>query len=49
MKLIVLGVILYLYYHFYYKRTALDSAEEDQKIESADQDDGDYIDYEEVE
>lgn len=49
MKLIVLGVIFYLYYHFYYRKSALTSPNEDSKIDSANQDDEGYTDYEEVE
>lgn len=49
MKLIVLGVIFYLYYHFFYRKSALNSANEDSKIESANQSDDEYTDYEEVE
>lgn len=48
MKFIVLGVILYLYYHFFYKRSALEGADEKPKVEQSDQDDGEYTDYEEV-
>ncbi len=49
MKLLVLGGILYLYYHFYFRKSALNAAEEDIKIESSDADNDDYVDYEEVE
>ncbi|MEM9821700.1 MAG: hypothetical protein AAF985_11530 [Bacteroidota bacterium] len=48
MKFIVLGVILYLYYQFFYKRSALNPADEDPRIDLSDQDDGEYTDYEEV-
>jgi len=48
MKFIVLGVVLYLYYHFFYKRSALDAADETPKVEPSDQKDGEYTDYEEV-
>ncbi len=48
MKLIVLGLILYLYYQFFYKRSTLSSGTDDIKIESSDDHDDDYVDYEEV-
>lgn len=49
MKFLVLGVILYGYYHFFYKNDSLKAGDEASNIDKANEDDGEFTDYEEVE
>ena len=49
MKFLVLGIVLYGYYHFFYKNASLKAGNEAINIDKPNEDDGEFTDYEEVE